>query len=179
MLHRFTSHEGYELYSDVLPFFQRLQKLRRDDRQEIRNDVELPRLQVGIITNSDDRVPTVLSSLGLRVSSRRLGSTDRQWTQDDHDIDIHWIVMSYDAGYVKPDTRIFEAAKKLKLLPYQNCLYLHVGDDVNQDYCGAMDAGWQSILLDRECKSNGLNLRLDRIQSLESLDQKILEMCSV
>ncbi|KAL9608207.1 MAG: hypothetical protein Q9167_006948 [Letrouitia subvulpina] len=178
LLHRFSSEQGYQLYPDVVPLFQRLKQLRKDG---FRHDVKDPSLQVGIVTNSDDRVPSILSSLGLHVMARRLDNPHALagWTLLDNNADIHWVLMSYDAGFAKPDFRIFDCAKKQTLgNENEDCVYLHVGDDFNQDYHAATRAGWQSLFLDRDHRYTQMERASDRIESLVSLDQKILELCS-
>lgn len=161
-----------------MPLFQRLGQLRKDG---FKRDVKGPSLQVGIVTNSDDRVPSILSSLGLHVMARRLDSPHALagWTLLDDNADIHWVLMSYDAGFAKPDSRIFDCAKEKKLGDRnEDCVYLHVGNDFDQDYHAASRAGWQSLFLDRDHGYAQVERASDRIESLVSLDQKILELCS-
>lgn len=103
---------------------------------------------VGVVTNSDDRVPPILSSLGLSVGARMLPVSE-QLSQDNMqfqpaqsegiadttpvvlsapryldpstriDEDIRFVVLSYDAGAEKPDPRIFQAAKDMLKLTLQ------------------------------------------------------------
>lgn len=177
-MHRFSSKQGYQLYSDVVPLFQRLKQLQKDG---FKSDAKGPSLQVGIITNSDDRVPSILSSLGLHVMARRFDSPRALagWTLLDDNADIHWVLMSYDTGFAKPDPRIFDCAKEIKLgKRNEDCVYLHVGDDFNQDYHAASQAGWRSFFLDRDHRYAQVERASDRIETLVSLDQKILEHCS-
>ena len=116
---------------------------------------------VGIITNSDDRVPLVLESLGLRIGPRRVGSlTNRSADALDED-DISFVVLSYDVGFEKPDRKIFQAAEEMlrETLAggcedtYGNGIdgyeKLYVGDELKKDYVGARAAGWNSLLIDR------------------------------
>ena len=71
-------------------------------------------MAVGVITNSDPRVPDVLSSLGLRVSPVRWGTkTEDPASVASRDYEIDFSVMSYDVGHEKPDRRIFEAAEEM------------------------------------------------------------------
>ena len=65
LIHRFMSNEGYELRpgaSEVLRY------LRESSRKNFDSVI------VGVITNSDPRVPEVLSSLGLCMSPLRYGT---------------------------------------------------------------------------------------------------------
>jgi FMN phosphatase YigB (HAD superfamily) len=80
------------------------------------------------------------------------------------DIDLH--CMSYDAGYAKPDRRIFDAAEGMadQLLAAQSngdsgrsypdaaqeampWLKLYVGDEYEKDVLGARGAGWNSVFI--------------------------------
>ncbi|THZ83398.1 hypothetical protein D6C84_04998 [Aureobasidium pullulans] len=116
-----------------------------------------PRLVVGVITNSDDRVPDVLNSLGLRVNHLRHGSkVEKEAEQEQKDIDF--CIMSYDVGCEKPDDKIFDAATSLlcSILESEGSAYrkedwelLYVGDEVKKDAQGAIDAGWNAVIVDR------------------------------
>jgi 2-haloalkanoic acid dehalogenase type II len=63
----------------------------------------------------------------------------------------HWftgIVSAGDAGVGKPDARIFHlACERLGLAPGE---VLHVGDDLELDVCGALDAGLQAAWVHRD-----------------------------
>lgn len=112
-------------------------------------------LTIGVITNSDDRVPSLLSSLGLEVSPRRYGLTvDSLNSHSDREDDIDFVVMSYDVGYEKPSRDVFDAAKQLVRSnwgnPEQEDRFIHIGDDLKKDVEGAERAGWESVLLDRD-----------------------------
>lgn len=128
------------------------------------------RTVVGVITNSDDRVPGVLSALGLRVGTRKVGNSEQRSTESSVQDDISFVVLSYDVGYEKPDHRIFNAAKKLfeETLAERSMKaeeqfvddfeLLHIGDDVEKDYFGAKNVGWNALVLDRSgrFKQSGL-----------------------
>lgn len=111
-----------------------------------------PKLEIGIITNSDPRVASVLSDLGLHVGHRKYRTNtcalDLEDSSQEH---INFVVMSYDVGFEKPDRRIFDVARQLgskgQLIEPYECL--HVGDHIQQDFLGAQAAGWNSLLLNR------------------------------
>jgi hypothetical protein len=115
------------------------------------------RIIVGLITNSDDRVPGILESFGITTGPSRAGVSypcpAEAGTNSTPDIDF--AVMSYDVGHEKPDQRIFKAAEKIaaELLPesthVETIEKLYIGDDVNKDYDGARSAGWHSLLVHR------------------------------
>lgn len=122
---------------------------------------------IGVITNSDDRVPDVLTSLGLRVNPLRYNPTIKDSTQEvrkaeeaqHHQTpDIDFCVMSYDVGVEKPSSEIFDAAIDTlsSLLSAEGKDYkeedwglVYVGDEVGKDAKGAVMAGWDAVLLDR------------------------------
>lgn len=126
LLHRFASDEGYTLSPGVSPLLRSLKQPPSPPSQP-----HIPPI-IGVITNSDDRVPSILSALGLRVRPLRFGdgNTDtnphtntnapspnfnppQQQEQHIHDYDIDLHAMSYDVGFAKPNRRIFDAAEGL------------------------------------------------------------------
>ncbi|KAJ5428149.1 hypothetical protein N7445_009603 [Penicillium cf. griseofulvum] len=173
LLDRFASSEGYALYDDVLPFFRRMRKLKSAHKWSF------DRIIVGVISNSDDRVPAVLKSLGLTVGDMRAdqdqssmdlpGFEVRSIKQDDArkhdkdhedrnlDLDIDMVITSYEAGQEKPHRLIFDVARRQSLKVSRPWLTsktrfrsVHVGDDFKKDYQAARDAGWESYLLARD-----------------------------
>jgi REG-2-like HAD superfamily hydrolase len=152
LLHRFSSKEGYSLFPDTLPFFQKLRELKIS-----KNRQEWPwqRTVVGVITNSDDRIPGILESFGLKVGSRRFGISHTDPAIDESE-DINFVVLSYDVGYEKPDKKIFEAAEKLvgdMIVDSEADLAgfdkVFVGDEPAKDAVGAIAAGWHGIYVNR------------------------------
>ncbi|KAH0144174.1 hypothetical protein KCU67_g13205, partial [Aureobasidium melanogenum] len=125
------------------------------------------RLVIGVITNSDDRVPDVLTSLGLKVNPLRYNPTTKDSTQEARQAqeaqkhqhpDIDFCVMSYDVGVEKPSSEIFDAAVGTlsSLLSFEGRDYkqedwelVYAGDEVGKDAKGAVMAGWDAVLLDR------------------------------
>jgi FMN phosphatase YigB (HAD superfamily) len=194
LLHMYSSSEGYTLYPDVLPFFNMLRPQKYQYSHSTTNRGLWPwkKTVVGVITNSDDRVPGILSSFALKVNPRRHGIDSRK-KQDDAEKrpvkrkatrskmtrkarihlrdDVDFTVLSYDVGAEKPDRRIFAAAEKMldRTLksdweasyhtPMASFEKLYVGDDLTKDVFGAQDAGWSSVLLERE-PVGGLNYGL-------------------
>jgi FMN phosphatase YigB (HAD superfamily) len=185
LLNRFAGDGGYTLYDDVAPFFARMRELRASS-----DTTPFDRIVLGVISNSDDRVPEVLKALGLRVGDTRAdedrssmelpgfeerGSKQRPQPQgpnitnqkDQLDADLNLVITSYEAGEEKPNKLIFDVAKRqARLLVRQDAhthgsapaglddagdwTCIHVGDDYQKDYVGAIDAGWQSYFLERD-----------------------------
>ncbi|KAI9717275.1 MAG: hypothetical protein M1812_004802 [Candelaria pacifica] len=171
LLKRFSSSEGYRLDPSVASLFDMIREANVQSRTDGKKPWPWDYTVVGIITNSDDRIPSILSSLGLKVGGKRYGAANEQAEDACKDNDISFLVLSYDVGVEKPDAKIFDAAKELLKTSLggdnQNCRtvgsrapieekhrvdefeLLHVGDDEKQDVLGALNAGWNSVLLDR------------------------------
>jgi FMN phosphatase YigB (HAD superfamily) len=130
LLNRFAGHGGYTLYDDVAPFFARMRELRASS-----NTTPFDRIVLGVISNSDDRVPAVLKALGLRVGDTRAdqdrssmelpGFEERDSSQEPQsqnaattncgaqpDVDFDLVITSYEAGEEKPNKLIFDVAKR-------------------------------------------------------------------
>lgn len=131
----------------VLRGVRNLQSLRYD------------RVVVGVITNSDDRVPDILASLGVKVGPWRCGQALKEVDDGKGNWDVDFAVMSYDAGFEKPDRRIFDAAVKMveairgseeagdKGTDSSSWEKVYVGDEHAKDVVGAKDAGWNAVLI--------------------------------
>lgn len=133
----------------------------RDDQKDSTRRTRFERIVVGVITNSDDRVPDILSSLGVDVSPLRYGAAASLPSRHPHDVDFH--CMSYDVGVEKPDPRIFHAAEAMlsqiiaarsegksaedSAAEAQTWEKLYVGDEYSKDVVGARNAGWKAALL--------------------------------
>lgn len=153
LLHRFTSHEGYELRPGTK---EALSHLRDEPRTRFENVV------VGVITNSDPRVPDVLSSLGLKVSPLRYGTESQDLLQAEQAYHVDFSVMSYDVGVEKPNKKIFDAAVEMldPVLKGRGDLTtsretkdwkkIYVGDEYEKDVEGANKAGWAAVLISEE-----------------------------
>ena len=101
-------------------------------------------LKLGVISNFDTRIYAVLDVLGIR---------------DFFDA----ITVSSEAGYAKPDLRIFEAAVHRLGVPASSVLL--VGDSLRDDVEAAIRAGLSAILIDRNNRYSA-ETHLPRISSL-------------
>ncbi|CCC81321.1 HAD family hydrolase [Thermoproteus tenax] len=54
-----------------------------------------------------------------------------------------------DVGYVKPSIKLFEMASSLLAGDVIPDVYIHVGDDLFEDFLGAIMSGFQAVLVDR------------------------------
>ncbi|KOS17424.1 putative uncharacterized hydrolase [Escovopsis weberi] len=188
LIHRFSSREAYSMEPRLVSSLQTVKRRRSPpSTPPLPSDV-----LVGVLTNSDDRVPSILASFGMRVSPLRYGPGDPQAPAATaapamrapgapHDIDFH--CMSYDVGFEKPDGRMFRAAEDMlaQMLAAREgekqgrgqgqgqgadeaarvdsgaCSWrkVHVGDEFAKDVVGALDAGWNAVLLDEEGRDDG------------------------
>ncbi|KAL8670388.1 MAG: hypothetical protein Q9168_005070 [Polycauliona sp. 1 TL-2023] len=150
-----------------MPFFTQLRKWRSTSA------AALPQVQVGIISNSDgQRVSSVLDDLGLRVNGK---GHDTTVADSEKSYDLDWVVTSFDSGYEKPSHKIFDIARALSASRSggEN-EYLHVGDNNKEDYHGALEAGWQSVILDRDGKCEGEIPEPVRVPDLTTLMQRLM-----
>ena len=103
---------------------------------EARMDVTLYGEVVGALTRLSARMPLLALTNG-NADVRRVGLGDF----------FQGSVCASEAGFAKPDPRIFlAAADALQCAPHQ---VLHVGDDPHMDVLGALDAGMQSAWVNR------------------------------
>ena len=159
LLHRFSSSEGYDLCEPELgPLLAAVKSGSAGSPKKT--------IITGVITNSDDRIPSILSSLGLELGSFRFGSrlrsqqTLEEEKQAPNDLDFN--CMSYDVGFAKPSRAIFDAAAGMarSVLRAQTeggeeqeqedervWTKVYVGDEVRNDLLAAAEAGWHSILV--------------------------------
>lgn len=91
-------------------------------------------ITLGIVSNYDERLETVLKAMELHHYFR-------------------FIITSYCAGFAKPDSRIFHLALDQlhngRIKPQEA---LHVGNTPETDYLGAVNAGWKAILVHQDAK---------------------------
>lgn len=139
---------GYKLYPEVIPL---LQAIRSPPPNWPYNSTV-----IGVITNSDPRVTSVLNSLGVGVRSHVSITSEDCETNEDKAL-LDFVTLSYDVGCEKPDIGIFNAAR---MAGHQSVggsdagawRYVHVGDELVKDYQGAESAGWKGILVSRMAK---------------------------
>lgn len=107
----FKTNKGWE----VLP-----------NSQNVLQDVKSKGIKLGVISNFDERLETVLWSLGLL-----------------HYFDF--VLCSRLAGHAKPQPQIYEKALELSGISASDAL--HVGDHIDNDYMGPRNIGMSSVLL--------------------------------
>lgn len=165
LLKKYSTSEGYDLFPDVMPFFEMLRS-RTSHSARYHQEWNWDKTVVGIITNSDARVPGILDSFGLKVGPRRVKNSAQRIQNASIKDDISFVVLSYDVGHEKPDKRIFDAASEMlketlaeggkdtEGLEIDDFEKLYVGDDRVKDFFGATRAGWNAVELDRNVSSD-------------------------
>lgn len=119
---------------------------------------------VGIISNFDDRLKHLLQNMKFEG--------------------IDFVVTSYEMGVMKPNKEIFDKALcecPSVVLPSEA---LHIGNEIEYDCKGALDAGWAGVLI-RNCDKEKKEEMENKVQCptfdtidefLDSLDTKELHL---
>jgi len=129
---RFRDSQGWMLFPETLDVLKRLKELS---------------LKLGIISNFDTRVYSVLESLGIRSF-------------------FDAVILSSETGYSKPDAEIFQAAIRALDVPASDILL--VGDSPHDDIEPAVRLGMSALLIDRKYRHAGKS-HLRRISSLKEV----------
>jgi len=117
--------ELYSYYHSPKPY------MVLEDGLESLQKIKEMKIKIGVISNFDNRLHDIIPAVGLSKL-------------------VDYVVTSEDAKSSKPDPQIFDfAAKKSKISDLQPSEVLHIGDDLDKDYFGARNVGWNSVLVDR------------------------------
>lgn len=128
LISTFASAAEFQMFDDVVPTLHKL---------------AAHHIPLVAVTNSDERVHPILKGLGL----------DQFFARDN-------VYISYEADRAKPDRKFFAAVARKH---YRTARALdpsltmgaflertwHVGDHYDEDFVGAVRAGWNGVLLDR------------------------------
>ncbi|ODV90805.1 hypothetical protein CANCADRAFT_2530 [Tortispora caseinolytica NRRL Y-17796] len=120
-------------------------------REMIRNLSKIG--DVGIISNMDSRAHALLQNLQLGPFSAG-------------------VFLSYETGFMKPDTRAFEGVKE-KNGPHLR--YFHVGDDYDKDIAPAIKLGWTAIYIN-ENAHDVRPINYYEVKGLDEVEQKITSL---
>ncbi|XP_014290188.1 haloacid dehalogenase-like hydrolase domain-containing protein 3 [Halyomorpha halys] len=117
-------------------------------------------VHTGVISNFDPRLHTILEDIGIR----------KYFT---------FVITSYEAGFLKPDERIFKEAEKKYIdlgNKFDRSTTVHIGDSLKYDYCGARNAGWSAILIDPSKEKNCAerNKEYSKCQSTITIDHHVM-----
>jgi putative hydrolase of the HAD superfamily len=117
------------------------------ETRQLLQDLKSRRLRLGVISNFDSRVYTVMRSLGIL-----------------HFFDA--VTISSETGFAKPDPRIFDVAvRSLGTAPAET---LFVGDNLRDDVEAGNQVGLTAVLVDRDGRYSSAN-HVRRICSLDEI----------
>jgi putative hydrolase of the HAD superfamily len=133
---RFRDSQGWVLFPETLDVLEQLQQWH---------------LKLGIISNFDSRIYSVLDSLEIR-----------------HFFDA--VVLSSETGFCKPDPEIFAAGSSAIGVPPAEALF--VGDSPQDDVEAAIRAGFAAVLIDR----TGRFSKVQHLQRISSLKEVLLKV---
>ncbi|OQR97705.1 hypothetical protein THRCLA_06876 [Thraustotheca clavata] len=122
LYNHYSSSNAWQVFDDVRPTLERLQNQG---------------IPMGVISNFDERIESILESLELRQY-------------------FSFVLSSWEHGEMKPAASIFHQAARLHGLE-KSIEMLHVGDDMEKDVHGAQKAGYQGRLIERKTKHESLN----------------------
>ena len=117
------------------------------ETREVLNELKRQGLKLGVISNFDDRIYSVMRSLEI------LSFFDT-------------VTISSETGYCKPDLQIFEAAIQALGIPAPEILL--VGDSLHDDVEAGARAGLGVVLVDRQDRHSSVD-HVQRISSLRGL----------
>jgi putative hydrolase of the HAD superfamily len=115
------------------------------DVKKTLSSLKIKGFRLGVISNWDSRLIPLLKRLDL---SRFFDK----------------IIVSSQIGAAKPNPVIFQKAARLLRQSPEGCL--HVGNDLEEDYRGALRAGFSAVLLNRTGKSPGRSVRIRSVSEL-------------
>jgi putative hydrolase of the HAD superfamily len=118
---------------------------------EVLEELKTRDLKLGVISNFDSRIYSVMERLGIRSF-------------------FDAVTLSSETGYSKPDREIFDAAVAAIGLPSSEILF--VGDSPEDDIEAALRAGLRAVLIDRIGRHSARN-HLERIASLKEVLNKV------
>lgn len=167
---RFATSSGYHLYPDVHPFLTLLSRAYSPGVWPPKRTI------LGLVSNSDPRVRSILHSFGIPIHPAMFPpryaphSIRRHHQHNFGPAHFGFATLSYEAGYAKPERGIYSSAVRdaqasLERLSYRarttrtglrmlgdvrgefHCM--HVGDELEKDVLPAIRCGWDGVLLDR------------------------------
>jgi putative hydrolase of the HAD superfamily len=129
----FARAECWRLFDDTVPVLEELKRRK---------------FRMGIISNWDHRLFSIVEQLGLSHFFEQ-------------------VTASSAVGTAKPGKKIFEAALvAMKASPGES---LHIGDSLEDDFRGATRAGLAAVLLDRHHKAYNNVTRIETLHDLPAL----------
>jgi putative hydrolase of the HAD superfamily len=144
VVHRVFSETGMvenfdEFFDEVYDTFRDSQGwILFPETREVLKELKNRGLKLGVISNFDDRVYSVMESLKIRPY-------------------FDAVTISSETGYSKPDPEIFQAAVKALGVPASEILL--IGDSLRDDIEAGARAGLTAVLIDRTGRRGIASLR--------------------
>jgi putative hydrolase of the HAD superfamily len=138
---QFRDGRGWRLFPETLEVLEELRRLQ---------------YRLGVISNFDSRVYSVMESLKIRSY-------------------FDSITISSETGYAKPHPEIFKAAIRAAGVPGNRILF--VGDNLADDVQAGASAGLHTLLIDRHGRYSG-SAGVPMIQNLRQVLNELLTRCS-
>jgi putative hydrolase of the HAD superfamily len=135
---KFRDSQGWILFPETLDVLQQLRDMN---------------VKMGIISNFDSRIYSVLDSLEIRGF-------------------FEAVILSSETGYSKPDPQIFQAAIGALDVPAGRILL--VGDSINDDVRAGIRAGLAAVWLDRKARDSSGG-PFQTVSSLAEIPALVLE----
>jgi len=146
-LGEFKDFDGF--FRELFDLFARAECWRLfDDTVPVLEDLKKKGYRLGIISNWDHRLFTIVEQLGLTSY-------------------FETVTASSAVGSAKPGKRIFEAA--LEAMKAEAGHSVHIGDSLEDDYHGASHAGLSAVLLDRHGKAYNDVVRIESLHQLSNI----------
>ncbi len=98
------------------------------EARETLSELNNSEISVAILSNWDNRLRHLIDGLGIAAH-------------------FDEIVISSEVGFEKPDRQIFQLTQERLGIPPSEIL--HIGDSLYHDRDGALNAGWQCLVIDR------------------------------
>jgi putative hydrolase of the HAD superfamily len=146
-LGEFEDFDGF--FHELYDLFARAECWRLfDDTVPALDELKGKGLRLGIISNWDHRLFSIVEDLGLSRYFEK-------------------VTASAVVGSAKPGPRIFEAA--LASMGAEAAHSIHVGDSLEDDYHGASRAGLRAVLIDRHRKAYNDVVRIESLHQLSNI----------
>jgi len=157
VVHRVFAEAG--MVENFDQFFEEVYDHFRDSRgwrlfpetREVLEEIKRNQLKIGVISNFDSRLHSVMNDLGIRAY-------------------FDSVTISSETGYAKPQPEIFMAAIRSLAVPPNRILF--AGDSLLDDFQAGQNVGLDAFLLDRSGRYAGIQ-SVRRIQTLRDLLPKL------
>jgi len=148
VFHNVSAFDNFDaFFIELYDLFAQAQCWRLfDDTLPALNHLKAKGYRLGIISNWDHRLFSIVKELGLTAY-------------------FETVIASAAVGCSKPGLKIFEAALTAMNVAREHCA--HVGDSISDDYEGARQSGLIPILIDRSARAYNGYTRMNSLTEVE------------